>query len=78
MLGPLLAMLVKAGEANLGIIITVGLIFEALGLGGFWLVVRNDYRTEENENEHEDRPLSNLRSKIFHPKSEESEDTSPQ
>ena len=73
MLGPLLAMLVRFGNANMGIIITVGLIFEALGLGGFWLLIRNDYQTKQEVEDREEAPLHKLREKIFHPKSEKSE-----
>jgi hypothetical protein len=43
-------------------------------LGGFWLIVRNDYHTEEEKRDMEEGPLNKLRSKLFHPKSQESEE----
>ena len=74
MLGPLLAMLVRVGNANMGIIISVGLISEAIGLGGFWLVIRKEYRIGEEPEEKEDNTLQKIRSRIFHSKSEKTED----
>ncbi len=74
MLGPLLARLVRLGNANMGIIITIGLISEAIGLGAFWLVIRKEYRIGEETEEKEENTLQKLRSRIFHSKSENTDE----
>lgn len=68
MLGPLLAMLVRVGNANMGIIITIGLIFEAIGLGAFWLVIREEYRAGEDQEVRTESAFNKIREKIFHSK----------
>ncbi len=70
-------MLVRFGNANMGIIITVGIIFEALGLGGFWLIIRNEYRAGEDQEDRENRednPLAKIREKLFHSKKDTPEE----
>ena len=75
MLGPLLAMLVRLGNANMGVIIMIGLIFEAIGVGAFWLVIRREYKTgEESEEDRGESTLAKLRARIFHNKSETDEE----
>ena len=74
MLGPLLAMLVRVGNANMGIIITIGLIFEAIGLGAFWLVIRKEYRVGEEQEDRADSAFNMIREKIFHSKTDKPEE----
>jgi len=74
LLGPFLALLVRLGNANAGIIITIGIIFEVIGLGGFWLVIRKDYLAGEKEEEGKEAPLKKSQSKLPDSKSEESQE----
>ena len=70
--GPLLAILIRLGNGNMGNIITWGLIFEVIGLAGFWFIVRKDYFIGE-EREERDTPFNKIQSRFS--KSEESDES---
>jgi hypothetical protein len=68
--GPLIAVLIRLGGANMGNIITWGLIFEVIGLAGFWFIIRKEYFIGE---EREDRktPFKKIQARLS--KSEDSD-----
>jgi len=44
---------------------TVGLIFEGIGLGIFWLIMRKEYLEGDEREEEEDAPFQKIRSRFF-------------
>ncbi|MBN2155011.1 MAG: hypothetical protein JW776_03115 [Candidatus Lokiarchaeota archaeon] len=73
-LGPLLAMLVRIGEADIGIIITVGMISEVIGLMLFWLIIRTEYLAGLDPEERKATFFEKIRSKLFSKESKKSQE----
>ncbi|MHA1871669.1 MAG: hypothetical protein ACTSU2_10090 [Promethearchaeota archaeon] len=48
-LGPIMALLIRLGGGNYGVIILVGVIFELIGMVSFWYYIKKFLKDREEE-----------------------------